>query len=75
MAKRPVGYEINEEDINKLIRVFKILDPKNATREGAIRYLQGAHAYSHFAAHKIVEDLMSGKLKVSSKNKKKLKKP
>lgn len=75
MAKEPVGYEITEEDINTVIRILKTQDPENATREGAIKFLEEAQTYSHFAAHQIVEDLESGKLKVDSKAKKDSKKP
>lgn len=70
MTKRPVGYEITEEDIDRMINVYRILDPKRANREGAIKFLQEAHVFSHFKAHQIVEDLMSGKLKAGSKAKK-----
>ncbi len=70
MAKRPVGYEITEEDINGMIHAYSILDPEKANREDAIKFLEKAHVASHFEAHQIVEDLMSGKLKIGSKAKK-----
>ncbi len=45
-------------------------DPKNATREGAIRYLEGMQATSHLAAHKIVEDIMNKEIKGNKNNQK-----
>ena len=34
------GYEINEKDIESVIRYMKIHDPKNADREYAIQFLE-----------------------------------
>jgi len=34
------GYEINEEDIQKLVKALKVSDPKNADRDYAIQLLE-----------------------------------
>lgn len=34
------GYQINEKDIEAVIRYLKIHDPKNADRDYAIQYLE-----------------------------------
>lgn len=34
------GYQINEKDIETVIRYLKIHDPKNADRDYAIQYLE-----------------------------------
>lgn len=39
------GYEINEEDIEAVIRYLKIHDSKNADREYAIQYLESLKNY------------------------------
>jgi len=57
------GYEISEEDIEKVIKYLKHTDPQNANREGAIRFLEGVQATSHMAAHseeglKALKDLL-----------------
>ena len=38
--KDMAGYEINEKDIEAVIRYMEIHDPKNADREYAVQYLQ-----------------------------------
>ena len=37
--KDQIGYDINEKDIDGVIRFLKINDPKNATPERAIAFL------------------------------------
>lgn len=39
------GYEINEKDIEAVIRYLKIHDPKNADRDYAIQYLESLRGY------------------------------
>lgn len=75
MAKIVDEFEIDEELIERLIHIFKILDPEKANREGALKWLEDAHIYSHFAANQILEDLEAEALKKHSKAKKKIKKP
>ena len=48
MAKE---YEINEKDIDSVIRWLKIHDPENATPETAIEILEEMHARVHLLAH------------------------
>jgi hypothetical protein len=40
--KDQIGYDINEKDIDGVIRFLKINDPKNATPERAIAFLASA---------------------------------
>ncbi len=63
MGKPFQGYEINEKDIGATIRFLKSEGKSDATREDAIKYLEEKHAVAHIAAHKIVEDEQSGKIK------------
>lgn len=44
-------YEINEQDIESVIRWLKVNDPENATRENAIGLLQDMQAGFHGMAH------------------------
>lgn len=48
MAKR---YELNEKDIDSVIRWLKIHDPQNATPETAIEILEEMHARVHLLSH------------------------
>ena len=54
MAKE---YEINEKDIDSVIRWLKIHDPENATPETAIEILEEIHARVHLLAHEDPESL------------------
>lgn len=63
MTKKFQGYEITEEDIEKTVQYLKTNVNKDATREDAIKFLQEKHDMAHLAAHKIVEDEKSGKIK------------
>ncbi len=44
-------YEINEKDIESVIRYLEIHDPKNASREKAIALLEDLRAGVHSMAH------------------------
>ncbi len=48
MAKQ---YEINEKDIDSVIRWLKIHDPENATPETAIEILEKMYAHVHVLSH------------------------
>lgn len=48
MAK---GYELNEKDIDSVIRYLKIHDPKNATPEKALAMLEDLQAFFHNISH------------------------
>ena len=65
MAK---NYELNEKDIESTIRYLKSVDPKNATPEMAIAFLEELQAGVHTLAHakpelleKIYRDLINKK--------------
>lgn len=45
------GYQINEKDIDSVIRFLKITDPENATPEMAIALLEHLQASFHNMAH------------------------
>jgi len=55
MAKR---YEINEKDIDSVIRFIKITDPKNATPEMAIELLEYMQAKFHMLQETNPEKLL-----------------
>ena len=63
MGKPFQGYEITESDIEATIRYLKTTGKTDATREDAIKHLEKKHAVAHMAAHKIVQDEQSGKIK------------
>ena len=48
MAKH---YEINEKDIDEVIRYLKTIDPENATPEMAIAFLEQLQASVHLMSH------------------------
>lgn len=48
MAKQ---YEMNEKDIDSVIRWLKIHDPENATPETAIEILEEMYASVHLLSH------------------------
>ena len=65
MAKH---YEINEKDIDEVIRYLKTVDPDNATPEMAIALLEQLQASGHLLSHenpelfdKIYQDLKNKK--------------
>lgn len=45
------SYELNEKDIDSVIRYLKIHEPENATRERAIALLEDLQAGVHMMAH------------------------
>lgn len=47
----PQRYELNEKDIDSVIRYLKIVDPDNATPERAIALLEDLQAGTHMLAH------------------------
>jgi hypothetical protein len=63
MGKPFQGYEISESDIEATIRYLKTTGKSDATREDAVRHLEKKHAVAHMAAHKIVADEQSEKIK------------
>ena len=63
MGKQFQGYEVSEEDIETTLSYLKTTGKADATREDAIKYLEEKQALAHMAAHKIVEDEKSGKIK------------
>ncbi len=52
------GYEITDEDIEKVVRYLKYHDPENATPEKAISMLEDLHSGFHGMAHKNPELLL-----------------
>lgn len=44
-------YEMNEKDIDSVIRYLKIVDPQNATPEAAIEILEEMYARVHTISH------------------------
>ena len=44
-------YEINEKDIDSVLRYLKLTDPENATPEMAITILEEMQATSHTLSH------------------------
>ncbi len=51
-------YEMNEKDIDSVIRFLKTIDPKNATPEMAIVLLEHLQATVHTMSHKDPETLL-----------------
>lgn len=51
------GYEINEKDIEAVIRFLKETDPENATPEMAISILEHLKGQFHTLAHENPEKL------------------
>ena len=65
------GYQINEKDIDAVLRFLQINDPENATPEMAIALLEELHTGVHELAHTDPEKLKE--LLNELKKKKKLK--
>lgn len=57
MNNKPVGYEINEKDIEGTIRFLKTIDPEKATPEMAIALLEHFKGAFHELAHTDPEKL------------------
>lgn len=51
------GYQINEKDIDAVIRYLKTIDPENATPEMAITILEHLKSTYHTMAHDNPEEL------------------
>jgi len=66
MAK---DYQINENDIDSVIRYLKIIDPNNATPEMAIAMLEDMYAVSHTLSHQLDPEALE-KVYLNLKNKK-----
>lgn len=62
MTRKNQGYQITEQDIEATMRYLKS-QGKPDSREDAIKYLEDKASMAHMAAHKIVEDEKSGKIK------------
>lgn len=54
-------YELNEKDIDSILNYLRIFDPKHATPENAIAFLEylrvGVHEKAHKASDKELEEL------------------
>lgn len=51
-------YEMNQEDIDKVIAYLKTIDPENATPENAIAYLEKYQAKFHALGHVLTDKEM-----------------
>ena len=56
------GYQINQKDIETTIKYLKTRNLSHTTKD-AIKFLEEKATLAHIAAHKIVEDEQSGKIK------------
>lgn len=56
------GYEMTDQDIDGVLRYLQTNIDKEATREQAISFLESAHLSMHLTAHKLMEDVLSGKI-------------
>lgn len=54
-----------EEEIQKALKMLEEKDPKKATRENAIKSIEGLRQLAGVLVDKVDEDLQSGKVKVS----------
>lgn len=61
--------QIPEEEIQKVLKMLQESNPVNATRENAIKTIQGMKAMAGMVVNKIDEDLQTGKVKVSDDGK------
>lgn len=61
--------EIPEEEIQKVLKMLRESDPEKATRENAIKTIQGMKSMAGMVVDKIDEDLQTGKVKVSNDGK------
>lgn len=55
MAK---DYEINEKDIDSVLRYLKLTDPEHATPEMAIAMLEEMYATSHVFGHNLDDETL-----------------
>lgn len=61
--------KITEEEIRKVLKMLEESDPKKATRENAIKTIQGMKQMAGMVVDKIDDDLKTGKVKVDDKGK------
>ncbi len=57
MTHKSGGYQINEKDIESVIKFLKTIDPENATPEMAIEILEHLKASFHIMTHENPEKL------------------
>lgn len=61
--------KITEAEIQKVMKMLEKSDPKKATRENAIKAIQGMKAMAGEVVDRIDEDLKTGKVKVDDRGK------
>lgn len=61
--------KITEAEIQKVMKMLEESDPKKATRENAIKVIQGMKQMAGTVVDRIDEDLKTGRVKVSAKGK------
>lgn len=61
--------KITEAEIQKVLKMLEESDPKKATRDNAIKTIQGMKQMAGMVVDKIDEDLKTGKVKVDDKGK------
>lgn len=59
--------KITETEIDKVIKMLKESDPEKATRNNAIKVIEGMKQLAGTAINRIDEDLKTGRLKVDEK--------
>ncbi len=64
MKKKPT-----EAEIQKVIKMFKESNPEKATRENAIKAIQGMKTMAGMVVDRIGDDMKSGKIEVSDSGK------
>lgn len=64
MKKKPT-----EEEIQKVVKMLKESDPEKATRENAIKAIEGMKTMAGMVVDKIDDDLQSGKAEVAEDGK------
>ena len=64
MKKKPT-----EEEIQKVIEMLKESDPEKATRENAIKTIEGMKTMAGMVVDRIDDDMKSGKVKISDNGK------
>lgn len=61
--------KIPEEEIQKVLKMLRESNPEKATRENAIKTIQGMKSMAGMVVDQIDEDLKTGKVKVSDDGK------
>lgn len=64
MKKQPT-----EEEIQKVIKMLEESDPANATRENALKAIEGMKTIAGEVIDRIDDDMKSGKIEVSDEGK------